>query len=54
MTIYILTGFALAGLGQPSFLIPYFVAKGTNDVFAQNLNDEYCIRACTHKIVIVP
>jgi integration host factor subunit alpha len=43
MMMYSLSGFALAGLRQPSFLIPYFVTQRGNGVFAQELDREFMI-----------
>jgi 2-polyprenyl-3-methyl-5-hydroxy-6-metoxy-1,4-benzoquinol methylase len=51
MKTYQLGGFAVVGLQDPSFLIPYFTTRGTNDVFVQELDGDFSIRSfCLFKI----
>lgn len=43
MTKYVLSGFASLGIGKSSFLIPYFVSTGSNEIYVQDLDDSYII-----------
>jgi hypothetical protein len=43
LSIYVLSGFCSLGTFGPSFLIPYFILRGTNRVFAQELDANFLI-----------
>lgn len=45
MTTFSLSGFALIGLGCPSFLIPYFVTEGRDGKFVQQLDEKLIIQS---------
>lgn len=43
MSIFILSGFCATTTSRPTFLIPYFILRGTNHVFAQELDETFSI-----------